>query len=584
MEKECYRWDHSTKNQRRHNGMKGHDASAYSVVKYVNGIDGRWILKHAFDKIMFPNRTYDARYWNKRYHSVWVKLYYPDKGSPIEGMELNYQLYERGLLHLLDKDNGHLENHPLLKANSPEIEQVQNSVRSISKNVESLLGQLMYVEMDTTNGQVVSIGHHFRYRQQYRDSIHKCGDKRITSPSHHSLDDNLRAILKPTCQESVSIDPAASMIKLTGRRLFSGYISGKKYDSKEPLSHGIGWKKNGVQEANQTDFSQLRGRLTFNHALEVDVSEPRFIGDAQNCVYFRPNASPKPSAVELYLKQPFDNSRNDRSGLMTYGDSSDDPSGELGGRKFYRHQIYAIDHKEHYDLLWRRKFGCPDPKYQKENELADDRNMLQSDQSSIGRFVSAPGKIFRTRLRLINIRMWELGAVLLALSPDENDLKLIADRLKHHNKTNESNIVGQLAKSTGKSDVAFAHKLGHSRAYGLGSVSLKPKSIRRLENENDSLILKSKDVLNLKESALKALVTKLVELDNETSSEFSLSEWIKIFREWIEAHRFPGQKKYHYYPRRVTRKRNGTYESTIHGYHSHIRTQLHGKLRKQEKN
>ena len=393
------------------------------------------------------------------------------------------------------------------------------------------------------------MGHHFRYRWRYRDTVHKAKGQQ-------------RPQLRPTEDEKTP-DSRGCPSKLTGARLLFGYVgtSTGKDEATEPLTGGIG----------TGDFQQLAGRISCNMAVEQDDREPvgeRFIGDEEHnfLVPLRPLGSPKPSAVEHYLTQDKVGKRTREDGgcLRTYGDTPDDESaGDLRGRKFYLHQPRAVDRRECYELTGP---DCNDWKI-------GDSLAIESNQAAVGRFVSQPGRQFRFTIRFQHLRDWELSALLLALCPTKKKLVKLGDGLGLQAEMEEylSVVAFQNSLTPGHSEEMplLAMKLGHGRPLGLGSVLVQVEHLMRLVGADAETLSfvedkeegREEDKHEHRDTEGLRLVKQLGKVIKDSLGP-AVKDWFeKVLKPWIEAHRFAG-RTFLDYPR--TR-------DTVFNYHSELR-------------
>ncbi|WP_262966760.1 TIGR03986 family type III CRISPR-associated RAMP protein [Methylobacter psychrophilus] len=353
----------------------------HTIFKYSGGIDGEGKFALAFNS---SGTTHYMALVSETNICDATQLTIP---IPI------YHAYQKTQKVLADDKEGHLAS-PLHKHFNG------NVAKAIEASTALQINQLIYVEVELNNGQpekIVSMGHHFRYRWAYRDSIRYVN---AIDPSQRALRPELDAAAKE--QEG----------KLTGAHLLFGFVG----DSKEYN------KGKRLLDGNKEAIDKLAGRIAINHAIEViPEDKPRFLNeDNKNWVFLKILGQPKASAVEHYLKQP-------KIGLMkTYGDLTDQPVGELAGRKWYRHQPKAASDA-----------SC----YEESDDVIRNGNL-----STLARYVSAPDSTFRFTLRFARLRDWELGALIVALNPH---------RLKDNLKTDD-----------------YALKLGYGRPLGLGSVSI----------------------------------------------------------------------------------------------------------------
>src|SRR5581483_6509371 len=256
--------------------------------------------------------------------------------------------YLATLRHLVDLDHGHFsERHP----DVPKVVQGEDARKRIleaAKNDVFQPGDLVWVEWDTENKRIVSLGWHYYYRWAYTDSVRKTGGKL----ERHGL--------FPLDKERKNDDDGAPMELSAVRRLFG-------YTGDNEGSAGIG----------AGDYAQQMGRVFVNAGLEVvgenDTDEQRFLPPT----FLKELGMPRPSAVEHYLKQPHHpRSRpSDKATLVTYGDAAGyDAPGELAGRKFY---------------LDRRNAQAED---------ASDTNK-QNERSTLALEASKPNRKFRFTVR-----------------------------------------------------------------------------------------------------------------------------------------------------------------------------------------
>ncbi|WP_295447122.1 TIGR03986 family CRISPR-associated RAMP protein [uncultured Thiodictyon sp.] len=406
---------------------------------YRGGIDGEGLLAAAFQKR--DNEDAKGRYVCKKHDPTNCRgpFTYDLALVPHQAacrLELTAQLYQRYLRDqdkvLADNKVGHLTAHPL----DVEVEQVAKSVK---KHAEFSPGQLIYVELETNaagkvtkDSKVVSCGHHFRYRWAYTSSVRKRnGPRACLTPMACEQ-------LPVGAQECKDIAPE----ELTGARLLFGYVH-----------------DNDTNRIGKGVFERLAGRIAFNHA----VSE--FLGEASNgyCIPLKILGQPKPSAWEMYLRQPEEN-----KALVTYGDHPNDAGGELAGRKFYRHQATVAT---------------------KDIEASGDD--ITSDQSTLARFICAPQTRFKFAIRFARLRAWELGALLAVLQPH---LLKVGAKAEH-----------------------YAHKLGLGRPLGMGSVRITPDRLRvRLE----------KDIGFLSDDERNRSVEKALKDLNEKVTRAQIDAWL----------------------------------------------------------
>lgn len=332
--------------------------SDYRCAIYKGGIDGEGLLAAASP---MRTRTYPSAFVPKK---VGIKLHLP------------VDLYRR-YLHdqkeiLSDQKTGHLKAHPSSSTHNFKADQI---AAAICQHARWVPGQLIYVELTTDSqgkvtqeSQVVSCGHHFRYRWAYTSSIR----------THNNQP---RACLTSLPSEQQH-DTDGKPERLTGTRLLFGYV----HDDKTLIGEGA--------------FKRLAGRIAINHAVSDGI--PEFLGneDTGYCIPLKILGQPKPSAWEFYLQQPDDPKKPPN----TYGDLPGLPGGELAGRKFYRHQ--PDTDRSHIE-------ACAAD----EGKSGEKIHPVNTRLATLARFVCAPTTRFRFAIRFARLRDWELGALLAVLEP-----------------------------------------------------------------------------------------------------------------------------------------------------------------------
>ena len=352
-----------------------------------------------------------------------------------------------------------------------------------SPNLE--VGQLIYVEINEDNN-IVSFGHNFRYRWRYADSILEKSGK-------------LRRDVDQAKNESIGKSDKSD--QLTGARLLFGYVDGDENEKNKENRLKIG--------KEDSDYVRLAGRISINTAIEQcdDLTNlnQRFVQyskandntpvEQRYTIPLKILGQPQASAVEHYLQQ-------DSNKLQTYGDlpSVELSNSQLNGRKFYRHQ--------------------PIPEGNNTLFEASTDEEIKKEQASLARFICKTGTKFRFKVRFKNLQEWELGALILALSPQLKDPKA-------------------------------ANKLGHGRPLGLGSIKIDIQQIKLLN-----------DKLELKEDTEEKThyLNKL-----ETQQGINLAQ-IKC---WLEVLNYKNRTEAAY-PR---------YKKEIYNYHTEIRRQYSKKRR-----
>jgi CRISPR-associated protein (TIGR03986 family) len=489
---------------------------------YEGSLDGAGILKNEFDQ--------DMGRVGSRYTSVDIHTHPPFLVVGPASVPIPKELvvhYWKTLDHLEDSTDGHIASrHPLIRGDERERGALRKAIETsieILRTSALQKGHVIFVEReyDAKNpNKIVSIGNHFYYRWLFMDSVRR-----------QDRQPEARPILRPLEVEKGGVTAGAPATcgapeMLSGARLLFGY-TGDNEGSK-----GIG----------EDDFEHMAGRLAFNIAVEVvEEGDARFLAaDRGFCVPLKELGAPRPSAYEHYLEQ-------DRGTypLRTYGDLHGEQGGELAGRKFYWHQPNAVN----------------DPGLYRSDETKD----VANNRATLARFVSAPGRRFRFTLRFRDLRKWELGAVLFALSPSVESAAAIAPANGSARK-----VVDEARRAEGANEArnaketkcpahpAFALKLGHGRPLGLGSVGITIDRVRRLDATG---ALACGD--EMRREAETAWSAKASALDSQWKSD--------VFAKWLDLHRYAGRSKTSFPP-------DG---KAILEYHQAIR-KAHAKARRQK--
>jgi CRISPR-associated protein (TIGR03986 family) len=358
---------------------------------------------------------------------------------------------------------GHLDEHPKIKDGT-----ARKKVRDlIGKRSIWTVGQLVFVELKqhadgrtSCASDVISFGHHFRYWWAYTDSI-----KRVETSGPTP---ELRRELKPLKDEQPISACNDAPEKLSAVRSFFGYASVKGHRS---------------TQAGRNEFARLAGRVSPNFAVEVLDGKKRFLDD-QNARVLPILGSPKPSAVEFYLKQEKDLTEDHGhppKKLNTYGEHRTGFEGaELAGRKFYRHALLQGSASEDHKA---------------------------SSQSTIIRFVSDTGRTFRFKLRYRDLRPAELALLITVLEPQ----RIAA-------------LVGEVATED------YAHKLGYARPLGFGSVQFNVASIvPSAPATADSSIIAGGTVDQFIAQQI-PMLTKLLRVDKTEGHPASIKRWLEFMR------------------------------------------------------
>ncbi|AUB85642.1 TIGR03986 family CRISPR-associated RAMP protein [Candidatus Thiodictyon syntrophicum] len=432
------------------------------VVAYRGGTDGRGELARTFssDTHATPKKTYKT---------ALIPLESLQQAATKPVPDLVIEQYRETAHELGDEKYGHLAGHPGdFGSDEAQTSATKSRIREALKDTsqEFVLNQLIYVEIDTAdNDSIVSLGHNFRYRWRYADSVRKLQNGTGVERRTHKN----RAELSPLVGEQVADSTDSAAGKLSGARLLFGYA----IDSSD---------ESGNERIGEQNFARLAGRIAINHAIEVvtdDKSTPehRFVrlagaaGDAAWLLPLKILGQPKPSAVEHYLDQT--GVEAIPGATRTYGDLPGIPGVKSGvplnGRKFYRHQAVEIN-----DGVIASTSPC----------LAVGDQARASEQATLARYASRPETCFRFTLRFRDLEPWELGAVLVALQPEV--LAGLADGLlDKETKKIKKWVTEALQRQPSAKQPAFALKLGYARPLGFGSVAFNLSSALLLEASPD---------------------------------------------------------------------------------------------------
>ena len=512
---------------------QGREESEGRILRYLGGIDGQGLIhqivnaaKEAGDANMDPGeRTGDPR--RK------LRVVPPDnRRDPIPVPSEVVLHYWATLRHLGDVTRGHISSrHPVIKGERQDNYGIA-SRDELQKHIADLKdgglrkGDAIYIEYEQKSDSTIivrSIGHHFRYRLRYLDSV-RTRWKGWDPNKAGGVASEPRGILVPTKGETTLVagkkpsDKKPS--KLTGARLLFGYAQDEGADS-------------GTKGIGEGNYKRLAGRIAFNIGVEQveqgKTPKERFLNhDKGFLVPLKTLGMPRPSAVECYLQQkPAPEGKKDGTGLLvTYGDLPNDgrPGGELKGRKFYLHQPDA-----------RKHATC----YESEND-----EEISGNQAPLAMYVSKPGTRFRFTVRFRDLRPWELGCLLLALDPNQvEDLS-----------GGPREFVSYLQDVRRKDPTlpSFALKLGHGRPLGMGSVNIDVRSLLVWDSSQGS------DEKQIRRDALEQFWRKISEEVDP-----------RVLVQWFKVHQYRGLKQAEF-PR---------HDDEIFNFHTELRRQ-HAEARR----
>jgi len=387
----------------------------------LRGIDGQGWMDFAFRTAQKTEEHSQENVNRREPKRKWISRSTLENAKQVLVPPKVIQAYCLTQRELADEVLGHLSNgHPL---------SIDEHGQTCIGEAVRLLGQagrgcylrtqnILYAEVqfDPENKRcpkVVSLGHHFRYRWGYRDSVRRL-DRRFK-------ENNTRPELAMHYNEYAGDSGDGPSSTLTFARALFGFA----YDEKlhDPIF--------------DKSFKRLAGRISINHAVEgVDEKNARnlnrFLADGAMLPLVE-LGSPKASAVEFYVKQRLEDNREGM--LTTYGDLLDSPDWFLSGRKFYRHQPPAARNSDCYEAQGEER---------------------QNHRALVTRYASRPETEFKFAIRFNDLKADELGALLFVLGIDRANVFL--------ERNSEAGI---------EAEPSHALKIGHARPLGWGSVTTR---------------------------------------------------------------------------------------------------------------
>lgn len=517
----------------------------YLFAHYDGGIDGKGILCKLFNE---KSGVYDA--------VLISSSEYPKTEERRILPEPLVQHYMKTLEHLRVQNGLLGPGYP--KGNERDYNQAREKIKEIEHrwrmNRNELVGRLIYVELENTeqdadkfkpdNATITSFGHHYYYRWRYADTIR-------THWNAETQNTTVRPMLSPLPSEKKNTNNNQPE-RLSAARLLFGYTS---RDEPDPL------KQDGSANIGKKDFQRLAGRIHINGALEQlsdgvqGTDNQRFL-DGDKALALQPLGQPRPSAVEHYLLQPakrekLKEHRKDGGQMLTYGDlPGKDTAPMLAGRKFYLHQPDA----------------AVDPSCYRTTQ----KDHIEGEQAMLARFVSKPGASFRFSLGFKDLRLWELGALLTVLEPVKH-LPAVLNNVIDLKPEHRDKLTALHDKIDAyRQDLhLFAHKLGHARPLGFGSIHLSCDRACTLTADAD------------RQPVIESLSSERIE---QALGEFA-KKWAEQLSsvdhiiQWCAVHQYAGRSR-SAYPRKATTKYPDKKEIFI--YHSEARANHIAARRKPE--
>ncbi len=468
------------------------------LARYAQGIDdfGRLAKLHAIKEKADPAKV-------PKYAAALV-LVPQDARKVTLGRQL-LSRHVRLIRHLHDAGDGHLKDHQLLRG-----EEKDAQTKALSERLDRHLGdtlstgQVVFLEVrDTDAGLAVdTITETFMGRAPYNSTVHTKAGK-------------VRRAVKPLEIETNPGEGEKSVPpqRLSAARLLFGFVGDQELRTD---AIGLG------------HFGRTSGRISCNAAVEQVGANPRFLPGTPNqgdsTLVLRPQGSPKPSAVEHYVAQDHAtrNKRADQGVLNTWGEGPSS-GGDLAGRKFYLHQPRAVADRLCYEA--RDGFG---------EEQALLSNPRLTKHCPRLKFVSVPDTKFKFTVRFINLRHWELGALILGLSPSATDVRTVERAILGQSEPAAAFLAGP---NHPNGRPALLHKLGRGRAYGLGSVAVTVRElclIARGDNDQWAPKLSTSRVDVLRQTCVEALAARLAAT---LVTDQQKRDWAhRVLGNWIDVH------------------------------------------------
>ncbi|WP_432468286.1 TIGR03986 family type III CRISPR-associated RAMP protein [Agarivorans sp. Z349TD_8] len=388
--------------------------------------------------------------------------------------------------HLCDKENGHLSsaNPNISKAVfekagldiEKDLDKVVQSIQSARDLSHWQPGFLFYVDINIEEAwTILSFGNNYYYHWLYLSSttnLHQFSEKGCNFVR--------RKQLKPL---EFELDAKPTELNLS-RAIF------------------------GFSGDNDEDDKQA-GKVSFNHAIE-QLDNSATVAEQDHWFALDISGQPKPSAYEFYITQSYKRPIYSYGTLQFSGEVRD-KAYTLAGRKFYWHQ-------DGFNKLWQSK-------KEKSNQSFGEQNALLS------RGVTPKGKRYRFNVKFRAMTEFELGGLLLALSP-----QLIHDAVPYI----ENPRIKKLIINTHHH---LALKLGNARPQGFGSIKLticKANTIAKVAKPDtkreQGLVFNEVNFSQLVGKYINEIVQRVEEKDNERGDLIKQLE--RVYRHWLKLHEY----------------------------------------------
>ncbi|KUI97419.1 TIGR03986 family type III CRISPR-associated RAMP protein [Vibrio sp. MEBiC08052] len=409
---------------------KGH---SYSLLKYSNDIRNKNKLKDDEELPFVPKENYllypyqgglDEQGMLSNgmiYKGIMIKESVVKKAEDdVKVAPEVEKMYELTTEHLTDAVSGHISTrHPSLPNNKNQL------ITAIKNNRKLKKGQVIFVETDSQNN-VISYGNNYLYRWRYKNTIREV---------NHLADREYVSRIRDEIFDPQEGYPALSHSKPTDLNIVHALFG---YTDNDDTQYD--------EQTKRKRLSRLAGRISVNHALEVNPREASVLNkrnkEENNKLHVAVlpiSGAPKASAVEHYIQQP-----GGKLLTKTYGDDTRLSTSDLSGRKFYRHfaRDYAWD-----EFVTGRSAGD-----------------LGSNQSAMALNPIPAGTTYRFTLRFRSLSDWEQGLILAALQPE-----LVAQALSKF----ELPLLSRCKTHIAKLPSLYGVKLGYGRAFGFGSCRIR---------------------------------------------------------------------------------------------------------------
>lgn len=366
--------------------------------------------------------------------------------------------------HLCNDESGHLSSsNPMMKEElfrdlKINKQKIKDSIRQNRDLKNWPEGLLIFVDAEIDDDgeplNIVSFGNNFRYHWSYNNTTTML----------------LATDTKTSVRKRLQVQPLACELQAKPSEL-------------SMVSSVFGM-------IAETDGNHKQaGKIAFNHAVEVEDEAPT-TAEQGLWAALAQSGQPKPSAYEYYFSQ------HPKRPIKWPGDPLPP---QLAGRKYYLHQDG-----------FKNSF---EQKTQKSRGYIHNSDCLKDPNSAFAKDIVPTNKRFRFSSRFRNLSRFELGGVLLSLSPH-----LIKDALAKSRFEELQNLSKQC-------NYPLASKLGYGRPQGYGSVKITVHKI----NAGDET--RQVDQTALVVHYLDTLIQRAKNSDEKHASNqliLALKQWIKV--------------------------------------------------------